>query len=63
MRVPDSEREAHPLLATGYVLSGYLHTRIRGSDTPTRIMHVVIGSEKGGGRIAKKKRKLTDSGN
>lgn len=46
-RVPDSERETHPR-AAGYVLSGYLHARIRGSDTPTRIMHVVIESEKGG---------------
>lgn len=46
-RVPDSERDTHPR-AAGYVLSGYLHARIRGSDTPTRIMHVVIESEKGG---------------
>lgn len=30
-------RENLPLLS-----SGYLHARIRGSDTPTRIMHVVM---------------------
>ena len=37
-----------PPRAASYVLSGYLHARIRGSDTPTRIMHVVTESEKGG---------------